>query len=267
MLTTFSARKGPLADLSKLWPFLAIGFMFASTATAQSLSAITGEIVTDGGQPIAGVMVQASPWKSCCPAQQDSATSDEKGEFLLQHGGAVIHFLKDNFQPETVVVKPGTSKVRVTMYPSANSLKVPICARPERGGKQVDWGKYGPRFTVPVNDVTIKGGKPDTDYVKYVVRLKKGKSYLEFWFGPYALSSEPDDEQFVNSSDFSQRNIVVAGGVIGMDSWGHLRGGDSWRQTVIVGQGGAIYVRVPVGKSTVFDRIINSICTVPYPSQ
>lgn len=249
-----------------LWPFLAIELAFASPTLAQSALPLTGTVVTDDGLPMAGVMVQGRLWKDCCPAQQDSATSNEKGEFRLEHGGLVIHFLKDNLQPETIVLKPGVSKVRVTVHRSTNSLSVPICGRPRRGEKQIGQ-KYGPRFTVPVHIVTIKGGKPDTDYVKYVIMPKKGKSYLEFWFGPYALSSEPDDEQFVNSSDFSQRNIAVAGGGIGMDSWGHLRGGDSWRQTVIVGHGGAVYVRASASEATVFDRIINSICTVPYPSQ
>lgn len=249
-----------------LWLLLAIGLAFQSPTLPQNALPITGTVVTDDGQPIAGVMVQGELWKTCCPAQQDSATSDEKGEFRLEHGGPVIHFLKDNLQPETIVAKPGISKVRVTMHHSTNSLSVPICGRPRRGEKQIG-RKYGPRFTVPVHIVMIKGGKPDTDYVKYVIRPKRGKSYLEFWFGLNTLPSEPDDEQFVNSSDFSQRNIVVADGGIGMDSWGHLRDGDSWRQTVILGGGGAVYVRAPAGEATVFDQIINSICTVPYPSQ
>ena len=175
-----------------LWTFLAIVLAFASPTLAQNALPISGTVVTDDGRPIDGVVVQGSVWKSCCPVQQDSATSDEKGQFLLQHGGAVIHFLKDNLQPETIVVKPGTSRVRITMHPSANSLKVPICGRPRQGEKQIGQ-KYGPRFTVPVHMVTIKGGKPDTDYVKYVIRPKRGESYLEFLFGPYAMPSEPDD--------------------------------------------------------------------------
>jgi len=268
MLRALLIERGPIpAGLFKLRLFLAIGLAHASPTLAQNALPITGNIVTDDGRPIAGVTVVGSVWKSCCPVQEDSATSDEKGEFRLQHGGAVIHFLKDNFQPETIVVKPGTSKARVTMHPSTNSLRVPICGRPGRGERQIGWGKYGPRFTVPVRAVTIKGGKPDTDYVKYVIRPKKGKSYLELWFGLNTLSSEPDDEQFVNSSDFAQRNLVIADGGVGMDSWGHLRGGDSWRQTVILERGGAVYERAPAGAASVFDRIINSICIVPYPSQ
>lgn len=257
MLTTVSVKQGFVAGLLKLWPFLAIGFMLASTTTAQSLAAITGDIVADGGHPIGGVTVIGS----------DLATSNAQGEFRLEHAGTVIHFLKDGLQPETIVVKPGTLRFRVTMHPSTNSLTVPICGRPGRGERQIGWGKYGPRFTVPVHIVTIKGGEPDTDYIKYVIQPKRGKSYLELWFGPNAISSEPDDKQFVNSSDFSQRNITVAGGGIGMDSLGHLRNGDSWRQTVVLGGGGAVYQQAPPDEASVFDRIINSICTVPYPSQ
>lgn len=267
MLTTLSTKSGFFGNFSVLWSLLAIGVAFQSPTLAQNPLPITGTVITEDGQPIAGVIVQGSLWKSCCPAQQDSATSDEKGEFRLEHGGLVIHFLKDNLQPETIVVKPGTSKIRVTMRASTNNLTVPICGRLGRGERQIGWGKYGPRFTVPVHIVTIKGGKPDTDYVRYVIMPKKGKSYLEFWFGPYALSSEPDDEQFVNSSDFAQRNLVIVSGGIGMDSSGHLRNGNSWRQTVVLGRGGAVYQQAPPDEASVFDRIINSICTVPYPSQ
>ena|SRR6185437_6714157 len=267
MFTPLSVKSGLSPTLSMLWTFLAIGLAFASPTLAQTAFPITGTVVTDDGQPVAGVVVQGSVWKSCCPVQQDLVTSDKKGEFRLEHGGTVIHFLKDDLQPETIVVKSGTLNVRVTMHPARNSLSVPICARPERGEKQVGWGKYGPRFTVSVHDATIKGGKPDTDYIKYVIRLKKGKSYLEFWFGPYALPSEPDDEQFVNSSDFAQRNLVIVGGGTGMDSFGHLRNGSSWRQTVVLGGGGAVYQHALPDEASIFNRIIDSICTVPYPSQ
>ena len=114
-------------------------------------------------------------------------------------------------------------------------------------------------------NVKILGGKPDVDYVRYVIKPNNGDFYLNLWFGPNSISMEPDDQQFVESVDFSQRNLVSAQGeVIGMDSWGRLSSGLSWRHTAAFGSG-AVYRSADKESAALFDQIINSICTVDYP--
>jgi hypothetical protein len=246
---------------------LLVALAVVSSALGQTEHPVKGIVLTKDARPLAGVVVNGSVWKRCCPYQQEKATTDGKGEFHLKHPGAVIHFSKAKMKPLAFVVTPGTSQVRIVMTLAENDLTVPTCAQPEPGQKLIGWGKYGLQFAVPKDGMQVLGGEPDVDYVRYVVKPHKGESYLELWFGPYSMATEPDDEQFVESANFSQRNLVsVKGEVIGMDSWGQLNSGLSWRHTGAFGSG-AIYRNVSQEAAPLFDQIINSICKVPAPTK
>jgi hypothetical protein len=245
-----------------------VGFLLAPPILGQTESPISGTVTTKDGQPIAGVMVYGSMAKTCCPFKREQTTTNKEGQFRLEHPGAVIHFSKDNLQPQAFVVQPGTSGLRIALEPSTGSVVVPVCGKPGPGQKQIGWGKYGLQFNVPERAGKILGGKPDVDYVRYVIKPKTGEAYLELWFGPCAMDTDPGDDQFINSVDFAQRNVDAAnGGVAGMDSWGHLRSGTSWRQTAVVGQGGSRYRNARPQDASLFDQVVNSICEVPYPSR
>ena len=196
----------------------------ASLAAGQTEQSVRGLLVTKDSQPIPGVLIYGS--KRWWPEKQDKVTTNEKGEFFLEHAGTVIHLSKSGLQPFTFVVKPGTSQVRIVMGPTENELTVPTCVRPVSTQRLIGWGKYGLHFAVPKDGVNILGGKPDVDYVRHVIKPRKSGSYLELWFGRNSISTEPDDEQFVNSVEFSQRNLFSAKrGVIGMDSRGRASSG------------------------------------------
>jgi hypothetical protein len=245
---------------------LCFGTTVVAPVLAQTESALKGVVVAADGKPLTEVVVYGSVSKRCCPYRQDKLSSDGKGEFLLEHPGAVAHFSKANLQPLAFVVKPGTAQIRIVMVPAGDALTLRACVQTESNQKQIGWGKYGLHFTVP-KDVKILGGKPDVDYVRYVIKPNNGESYLDLWFGPYSISMEPDDQQFVESVDFSQRNLVSAKSeVIGMDSWGRLSSGLRWRHTAAFGSG-AVYRNADKESSALFDQIINSICTVDYPQK
>ena len=110
---------------------LSVALALASSLFGQAEQSVKGLVVTKDGQPIRGVSVHGSIWKRCCPYQQDKATTNEKGEFFLEHGGTVIHFSKSDLQPLAFVVKPGPSQVRVVMSPVENQLTVPACVQPD----------------------------------------------------------------------------------------------------------------------------------------
>jgi hypothetical protein len=81
------------------------------------------------------------------------------------------------------------------------------------------------------------------------------------------MSTDPDDELFINSISFAQRNLVLSdGGAIGVDSWGQSRSGGTWRQTAALGEG-ARYRGVTPESTRIFDEVVNSVCIVPYPSK
>jgi hypothetical protein len=48
------------------------------------------------------------------------------------------------------------------------------------------------QFDVPEATSEVRGGKPDVDYVRHDIKRKGGKSqsFLELWFGTYAMNDE-----------------------------------------------------------------------------
>lgn len=237
---------------------------------------IVGKVIAGDGRPLAGVVVSGSIWKACCPYQRDSMTTDKNGSFRIEHPGMVLHFLPDeDFQPKSLVVTSEMSTLNVTLDRASNNLSLAACSEPQRGFERIGGGKYGLHFDVPQREVRLIRGKVDVDYVVHIVKTKSGEDQVEFWFGPYAMNSAPDDEQFVESETFASREVIMppdlvrgsGGGAIGMDTWGRLPNGKLWRQMATVGQGGARYRKVSPDNAALFDRIINSACWIPYPGQ
>lgn len=261
-----ATQRGHVAALL-LTTGIALVLTTGSFALGQTVGPVKGMVVTETGQPIAGVSVYAHVWKQCCSAARYSGKTDQSGEFALEHGGSVVHFWKEGLEPVAVVVKPGTSELRVIMKPERDAMRLPICSRPGSGLKSIGWGKFGLHFTVPKKGVAISGGKSDVDYIKYVIRPDGSSSYLALWFGVNAMLSEPGDDQLLESVHFWQRNLELANGEpIGMDSWGQTENGLKWRQTGLL-NAGAVYRDADQASASVFDKIINSACFTDYPKQ
>jgi hypothetical protein len=276
-----------------MWPFIVVLFLVPALL-GQADQPIQGIVVTQDGQPIAGVSVYGSLGK-CCPVQREQTTTDKNGAFRLQRPGTVIHFFKENLQPQSIVIQPGSSALRSTMSPDTNAMSVSSCGPRRRGQERLGLGTYGLQFTVSGPGFDVQGGRPDIDYVRYVIKRKQSPSFLELWFGPTAMRPDPDDDRFIESNDFVQRLLLIrytgdflqtvllfrnaTAGLYnpgqgpdslwgpGLDSWGHLRGGGSWRHTAIWGMGGATYNKASSEDAVAFDQVINSVCFVPYPSK
>jgi hypothetical protein len=238
----------------------------APLLAAQSDAPLTGIVANKDGQPLAGVSVSSRT--TCCPQKFDKGETGNDGTFRLNHPGKVIHFYKEGMQPKTVV--PGAAaEVRVTVETQPDNMIVPHCKKTTNGLKRIGWGKNGIQFDVPEHGVKISGGTPDVDYVHYVIKSGKGKSFLGFWFGPYAIGLEPDDERFLSSSTFDQRSVVDSKEepMGGQDNWGDSRSGGHWRQMAILGEGGAEYADAGPQDAALFDQIINSACVTPFPGR
>jgi hypothetical protein len=247
-------------------PALLLVFVTTS-ALAQADFRVSGAITTKDGRPIAGVLVYGSLGK-CCPSQREQFTTGEDGAFRLEHPGVVIHLSKEGFEPRSLVLKAPVEPQQIVLQPASEVLRAPLCTPLTRGEKQIHWMKYGVHFKVHKRDVQITGGKPDVDYVVIGIKPKGSDAEMQFWFGPYAIGTLPDDGEFIQSTEFSQRYIVnEKGGSIGLDTRGRLADGRLWRHTAAIAQGGAVYRNASAQDAQTFDRIIDSICEVPYPSQ
>jgi hypothetical protein len=238
---------------------IALEFLLTSWAVAQTDSPLEGVVTTNHGEPVAGVYVYGSKSKICCPYKSENTTTNEKGLFHLDHPGAVVHFSNESFEPRAVVLQPDSGPVQITLSTLGQDFTVPGCGAHRPGTKRIGWQV---RFDVPRRrSVKILGGKTDVDYVRYLIKPKMGESYLELWFGPYAIDSEPGDEDFVNSTNYSQRRIVIPGvGTAGTDSQGQLRSQVTWRQTVIVGAGGSRYRATTPQDVVLFNQIVETMC-------
>ena len=251
-----------------MWQAILGALLFTSSIFGQTNSAVSGTVTTRGGEPVAGVLVYGSMSTTCCPFKREQITTNPEGHFRLEQPGRVVHFSRSGLQPKTIVLGEQLSEIQVAMNPTTNSLVVPVCEEPALEHKRIGWGKYGLQFSVPARGVKILGGKPDVDYVRYAIEPKGSKAYLELWFGGNAAASDADDDRFIESAEFSERNVVFPdGSIIGKDSSGRLRSGGSWRHTAVMVQGAAIYRDATQEDASIFDQIISSICNVPYLSQ
>ena len=239
--------------------------LFASSNLGQTGSAISGTVTTKGGQPLGGVLVYGSVSKTCCPFKREQTTTSSEGYFRLEQPGRVVHLSRSGLQPQAIVLGEQLSEIQVAMDSANNNLVVPVCEEPPSGHKRISWGNSGLQFSVSIREVKILGGKPDVDYVRYGIKPKGSQAYLELWFGVYAADFDADDDQFIGSLEFAERNVVYAdGSIVGKDSSGRLRNGRSWRHAAILGEGAAIYRDATQEDAKVFDQIISSICNVPY---
>jgi hypothetical protein len=84
---------------------------------------------------------------------------------------------------------------------------------------------------------------------------------MSLLFGQFPISRDPEDELFLNSIEFQQRNVVdPQGQELGLDSFGRMANGQVWRHTYILAQGG-VYPSAPED-SALFDGVLNSACRI-----
>lgn len=234
-------------------------FLLLISLSSARETGLQGTVTDSQGKPLAGVHVQGSPGK-CCPSDSESTESNSFGKFQLQRPGQVIHFWKENFNLQSQIVKPGMTEIHIVLDQASNGLKLSTCQKSRRGFRQIG-GRV--LFAVPKSGFQILGGKWDVDYVRYVIKPKDGNSFLALWFGPYAISLEPTDEQFLDSVDFAQRYVTLpVVGVAGEDSYGHLSEGGNWRHMAIATVGGAVYDKASAKEAALYDQIINSACYI-----
>jgi len=145
------------------------------------------------------------------------------------------------------------------------STRIPACVG-SKGQKLIGWGKYGLFFSVPKRGVKILGGKPDVDYVKFIIKPDKHEAALVLWFGGMAFHPDPPGETIRASASLTQTKLLnLEGREIGLDSKGKKHDQSSWRWFGILAEGGE-YESASPEDAALFDRILDSACLIPYPN-
>jgi hypothetical protein len=240
--------------------FVTLRFAETPPVQGQSDAVLSGIVTTKDGKPIPGVLIYGSESKTCCPFKREQTRTDDSGHFSLKNPGAVVHFSAEKFDSKASIVRPETTEFRLILEPKTNALTVPTCDRSAPGTRRIPGEKGdGLRFDMPKKNLTLLGGKMDVDYRKFVIKTKKGSSYLALWFGPYAFNSDPGDDLYLKSAGFSQRSVT--GETWGSDVSGQLKTGERWRHTYFGLGNGANYQASPAD-AAVFDQIVNSACMI-----
>jgi hypothetical protein len=145
--------------------------------------------------------------------------------------------------------------------------RIPQCGKLPPSQRWISWGKYGLKFQCPKRGVKILGGKPDVDYVKFVLRPVHGNAALVLWFGGMAFNAQPGGEQTKGSVTFRQAKVVAPDGTeIGLDSRGQKPDTTFWRHFGVRTEG-AEYDNASDRDAAMFDNIIETACLVPYPNK
>ena len=142
--------------------------------------------------------------------------------------------------------------------------RIAQCGKLSPGQRWISWGQYGLKFQCPKRGVKILGGKPDVDYVKFVIRPVQGNAALVLWFGGMAFNPQPEAEQVKGSVTFRQAKVVASNGTeIGLDSRGQKTDTTLWRHFGVWAEG-AEYDNASSHDAALFDGVIETACLVPY---
>lgn len=164
------------------------------------------------------------------------------------------------------LILPFLVSVSVAQEPPLSSARIPRCAGPSKDQNLIGWGKYGLFFSVPKRGFKILGGKPDVDYVKFVIKPSKHEAALVLWFGPMAFHPDPPGETIRTSASFTQTKLLKPDGTeIGLDSRGDKGDKSIWRWFGIGSEGGE-YENASAENTALFDQILDSACLIPYPN-
>ena len=143
------------------------------------------------------------------------------------------------------------------------SSRIAACGKASKGWRLVGWGKHGLFFSVPKHGVKILGGKPDVDYVKFVIERTSHGAVLALWFGGMAFHPDPPGETLLSSASLTQTKLLdMEGTEIGLDSRGRKRDQSSWRWFGVLTEG-AVYKDASAEDAALFDQIIDSACLIP----
>jgi hypothetical protein len=96
---------------------------------------------------------------------------------------------------------------------ASDDWNVPQCREVPYGVRRLGWGLYGIRFHARKDEVEVRVGKPDVDYIVDVVKPKGSQAVLALWFGVNAWGLNDARNDIKNSERVSQRRINGAGGL------------------------------------------------------
>ena len=221
-------------------------------------SAVDGQVVSESGDPVAGVTVIN---KTPTPQPQLRAvTTNSEGRFHFAYPAQVLQFRKDDLRPLTELFDLGANEVRVVLHDSKQTdWTIKACTEAQQNQKRIGSDLT---FELPSGAKFRKEGKrpPFTYYITYA----GDTNGLKIAFDPKAGESEPRADWFLTVSTDERWIKNAAGKVIGIDAEGLWANNNRWRYTTFRNQAAAQYATTAT-TATFYNLVMTSACQSPTP--
>ena len=219
-------------------------------------SAVDGQVVSESGDPVAGVTVIN---KTPTPQPQLRAvTTNSEGRFHFAYPAQVLQFRKDDLRPLTELFDLGANEVRVVLHDSKQTdWTIKACTEAQQNQKRIGSDLT---FELPGGAKFRKEGKrpPFTYYITYA----GDTNGLKIAFDPKAGESEPRADWFLTVSTDERWIKNAAGKVIGIDAEGLWANNNRWRYTTFRNQAAAQYATTAT-TATFYNLVMTSACQSP----
>ena len=219
-------------------------------------SAVDGLVVSESGDPVAGVSVLN---KTPTPQPQLRAvTTNSEGRFHFDYPAQVLQFRKDDLRPLTELLDLSANEIRVVLHDSKQTdWTIQTCTAAQQNQKRIG---SDPTFELPSGAKFRKEGKrpPFTYYITYGADI----SGLKISYDPKAGESEPRADWFLTVSTDERWIKDAAGKVIGIDAEGLWANNNRWRYTTFRNQAAAQYATTAT-TATFYNLVMTSACQAP----
>jgi hypothetical protein len=221
-------------------------------------AAVDGTVVSESGQPIAGVTVIN---KTPTPQPQlRTTTTNAEGHFHFAYPGQILQFRQDDLRPRTELLDLSASSFLVILHDSnATDWTIKSCT-PE----QLKQRRIGAdlQFELPSGAKFRKEGKhgPQTYFINYAndssgLRIDFDAKVAESEVRPDWLLSVSTDERWIKDA---------AGKILGIDAQGLWANNNRWRRATFKNLAAAQYATTAT-TATFYNQIITSACQASTP--
>ncbi len=209
---------------------------------------ISGRVVDESGQPIAGAHVDHSDVK-----EQEQLFTDELGRFHLDTRASAIVIRKHGFDGQLVRIG-GTAPVRIVLE---RATPLPEC-------KNVCIGLKGAQSTfcfppVPSVKVSDQGRMGDSTMREFMVPTSIGPHEVLFGTGPTWSLGIPFTGDVWESVEYSEKDYILGDSDV-IDARGKNSDGKLWRFVGTFGES-ASYYEVDPSDAALPDRFLDGVCT------
>ena len=208
---------------------------------------ISGRVVDESGQPVAGAHIDHSDVK-----EQEQLFTDELGRFHVDTRASAIVIRKHGFDGQLVRIR-GTGPFRVVLE---RAKPLPVCKSACIGLNGASAFCFPHVSSIQVSD---QGRMGDSIMREFMVPTADGPREVLFGTGPTWSLGIPFTGDIWESVDYSEKDYTIDDSDV-IDARGKTSDGKVWRYVGTFGES-ASYYQVDPRDAALPDRFLDGVCT------